>query len=75
MPGSTTFYLDGVPIAGHANDPDWTQGSTDKEVMPMFQVAAPKTWLDPSSLGVTDPWPQYYWTQWIRIFQPTATAC
>lgn len=74
-PGSTTFYLDGVPIAGHSGGPDWTQGSPDKEIMLMFQVGAPKSWLDPNALGAGNPWPQYYWAQWIRIFQPTTTAC
>jgi hypothetical protein len=74
-PGSTTFYLDGVPISGHSGGPDWTQGSPDKEVMLMFQVGAPKSWLDPSSQGPSNPWPQYYWAQWIRIFQPATTAC
>jgi len=74
-PGSSTFYLDGQPLAGHISGPDYTQGSPDKEVMLMFQIGAPATWLDPSSQAINNPWPQYYWAQWIRIFQPTATGC
>jgi hypothetical protein len=74
-PNSTSFYLDGQLIAGHSGGPDWTQGSPDKEVMLMFQVGAPGSWLDASSQGPNNPWPQYYWTQWIRVYQPTKTAC
>ena len=74
-PGSTTFYLDGVPISGHSGGPDWTQGSPDKEIMLMFQVAAPKTWLDTGSQGASNPWPQYFWAQWLRVYEPKSTRC
>ena len=75
-PAGTTFYLDGSPIESDSNETDWTQGSPDKEVMLMFQVAAPGTWLDPSATAMSsNPWPQYMWAQWLRIYKPTSTAC
>jgi hypothetical protein len=73
--GSTTFYLDGTPISSHAGGPDWTNGTADKELMLMFQVGAPGSWLDPNSQGSSDSWPQYLWSQWIRVYQPTASSC
>ena len=72
---STTFYLDGNPIASHVGGPDWTNGSADKELMDMFQVGAPGTWLDGSSRGASNPWPQYLWTQWIRVYKPGSGSC
>ena len=78
-PQGTTFYLDGEPIVGDGypnREPDWTQGSPDKEVMLMFQVAGPGTWLDPNSTAMSqNPWPQYMWAQWLRIYRPTSTVC
>jgi hypothetical protein len=78
-PGNTTFYLDGVPITSsenHANGPDWTNGQADKELMLMFQVGAPGSWLDTGSQGLTqNKWPQYMWAQWMRVYRPTATSC
>lgn len=74
-PQGTSFYLDGNPIAGDTGEHDWTQGSPDKEVMLMFQVGAPGTWLDPNGVAASNPWPQYMWTQWIRIYKPTTTSC
>jgi hypothetical protein len=74
-PNSTSFYLDGQLIAGHSGGPDWTQGSPDKEIMLMFQVGSPGSWLDANSQAPNNPWPQYYWTQWIRVYQPTSTSC
>ncbi len=74
-PGSTTFYLDGRPISEHENGPDWTQGSSDKEVMLMFQVGSPGSWLDPNSQGMKNHWPQYLWAQWMRIYKPTSKPC
>ncbi|HTV72434.1 MAG TPA: LamG domain-containing protein [Candidatus Acidoferrales bacterium] len=78
-PGNTTFYLDGVPITSsesHIGGPDWTNGTADKEVMLMFQVGAPGSWLDVNSQGLTqNTWPQYLWAQWMRIYRPTSTSC
>jgi beta-glucanase (GH16 family) len=75
-PQGTTFYLDGAPIPGHINLPDGTQGSPDKEVMLMFQVGAPGSWLDGNSAAMTgNSWPQYMWAQWIRIYKPGTTSC
>jgi Glycosyl hydrolases family 16 len=75
-PQGTSFYLDGVPIPGDTNEPDWTQGSPDKEVMLMFQVGAPGSWLDGSSTAMkNNPWPQYMWIQYLRIYKPTTTSC
>ena len=72
----TTFFLDGYPIRGHIGQPDLTQGSPDKEIMLMFQVAFPGSWLDPHSQGLKgNPWPQYMWVQWLRAYQPTKTPC
>ncbi len=75
QPGTETFYLDGLPIASHVGGPDWTQGSPDKEIMLMFQVAAPGTWLDPNSTGKTNPWPQYMYAKWLRAYAPTSGSC
>ncbi|MDB5039643.1 MAG: endo,3,4-beta-glycanase [Candidatus Eremiobacteraeota bacterium] len=75
-PQGTSFYLDGVPIPGDTNEPDWTQGSPDKEVMIMFQVGAPGSWLDGNSTAMkNNPWPQYMWIQYLRIYKPTTTSC
>ena len=71
----TTFFLDGYPIEGHVDEPNLTQNSPDKELMLMFQVAAPGSWLDPNSLGKTNPWPQDMWIQWIRAYKPSHKAC
>ncbi|MGH7727487.1 MAG: hypothetical protein ACREM2_01675 [Vulcanimicrobiaceae bacterium] len=71
----TTFYLDGNPIPGHVGGPDLTQGSGDKELMAMFQVAAPGTFLDGKGQGLSDPFPEYDWVQWIRAYVPTGGAC
>jgi hypothetical protein len=71
----TTFFLDGWPVAGHTGEPDLTQGSPDKEIMLMFQVGFPGSWLDPNSLGRSNPWPQSMWIQWIRAYAPTTTPC
>ncbi|GAC1418100.1 MAG: hypothetical protein NVSMB5_09290 [Candidatus Velthaea sp.] len=76
VPGSTTFYIDGQPVAGNTNLPDWTQGSPDKEIMLMFQVGSPGTWLDRNSTALTgNSWPQYVWSQWIRAYRPSSTSC
>jgi hypothetical protein len=71
----TSFYLDGNPISGDTGLPDGTQGSPDKEIMLMFQIGAPGSWLDPKSQAASNTWPQYMWTQWIRIYKPTSTSC
>jgi len=72
----TTYYLDGKPIAGHIGQPDLTQGSPDKELMLMFQVGAPNTWLDPHSTALTtNPWPLYMYVQWLRVYAPGSTSC
>jgi hypothetical protein len=72
----TTYFLDGYPIPGHVNQPDLTQGSPDKELMLMFQVGFPGSWLDPNSRGLKAKfWPQYMWVQWLRAYQPTSTPC
>jgi hypothetical protein len=72
----TTFFLDGYPIAGHLGQPDLTQGSPDKELMLMFQVGFPGSWLDPNSTALQgNPWPQNMWIQWIRAYQPTTQSC
>jgi hypothetical protein len=73
--GATTFYLDGVPIAGHQGGPDWTNGTADKEFMAMIQVGAPGSWLDPSSQAAQNPWPLFMWLQYMRIYQPTSNSC
>jgi len=76
-----TMYVDGQPVAGHIGGADLnlTANATGKgywkEIMAMFQVAGPGTWLDPNSQGFGNPWPQYYWIQSIRVYQPTTTAC
>ena len=72
--GSTTFYLDGTPISSHAGGPDWTNGMADKELMLMFQVAG-LGWLDRNSQGLRNSWPQYLWSQWIRVYEPTRSSC
>jgi hypothetical protein len=75
------MYVDGQPVAGHIGGADLnlTANATGKgywkEIMAMFQVAGPGTWLDPNSQGFGNPWPQYYWIQSIRVYQPTTTAC
>jgi hypothetical protein len=71
----TTFFVDGVPIAGHIGEPDLTQGSPDKEIMMMFQVGSPGSWLDPNNAMGSNSWPQYLYAQWLRAYQPTSTAC
>jgi hypothetical protein len=71
----TTFFLDGRPIAGHTGQPDLTQGSPDKEIMLMFQVGSPGSWLDPNNAMGSNFWPQYMYAQWLRAYKPTATAC
>jgi hypothetical protein len=71
----TTFFVDGYPIAGHIGGPDLTQGSPDKELMMMFQIGAPGSWLDPGSSASSNPWPQYMYIQWIRAFKPTSGSC
>jgi len=71
----TTFFLDGNPIVGHIGQPDLTQGSPDKELMLMFQVAAPSSWLDPDSRAKNNPWPQDMWIQWLRVYRPTQDPC
>ncbi|MGH7727486.1 MAG: hypothetical protein ACREM2_01670 [Vulcanimicrobiaceae bacterium] len=73
--GGTTYYLDGNPIAGHVGAPDLTQGSPDKELMAMFQVAASGTFLDGNGQGPSDPFPEYYWLQWMRVYVPTSGSC
>jgi hypothetical protein len=76
-PGSTTFYFDGVPTgAKWTNGPDGTQGSADNEIMLSFQMGFPGSWMDPTSTAIaTNPWPQYFYTQWLRVYAPTATSC
>jgi len=74
-PGNTSFYIDGKPIPGNVNLPDWTQGSPDKEIMLMIQVGGAGGWLDPGSQGRTDPWPVSMYSQWIRAYRPTAAGC
>jgi hypothetical protein len=71
----TTFFLDGSPIAGHIGQPNLTQGSPDKEIMTMFQVAAPGTFLDPNGQAASNPWPQYMYVEWIRAYKPTSGIC
>ena len=71
----TTFYLDGQPVAGHVGQPDLSQGSGDKELMVMFQVAAPLTWLDANGTGPSNAWPLYFWSQWLRVYTPTQMPC
>jgi hypothetical protein len=71
----TTFFLDGNPIAGHVGQPDLTQGSPDKEIMLMFQIASPGTFLDAKSQAASDPWPQYMYVQWLRVFKPSTGSC
>ncbi len=71
----TTFFLDGYPIPGHIGQPNLTQGSPDKELMMMFQVGIPGSWLDPSSQAFSNPWPQYMYVQWIRAYAPTSSSC
>lgn len=71
----TTFFVDGIPISGHIGAPDLTQGSPDKEVMLMFQVGSPGSWLDYNSQVMSNAWPLYYWVQWLRIYKPTSTPC
>jgi hypothetical protein len=71
----TTFFVDGVPIAGHVGQPDLTQGSPDKELMLMFQVGSPGSWLDPGNAMGSNSWPQYMYAQWLRAYKPTSTSC
>lgn len=73
--GGMTLYVDGQPVPGHIGEPDLTQGSPDKEIMLMFQVYAPGTWIDPSSQGPNNTWPQTMYVQWLRIYAPTASSC
>lgn len=74
-PDGTTFYLDGRPLAGHVGGPDWTQGSGDKEIMLMFQIGAPGSWLDAKKQGMSNPWPQSMWAEWLRVYRPTSARC
>ena len=74
-PQGTSFYIDGHPTPGDVNLPNWTQGSPDKELMLMFQVGAPGTWLDNQSKGMSNPWPLYMWSQWVRVYAPTSSSC
>lgn len=74
-PQGTSFYIDGNPTPGNVNLPNWTQGSPDKELMLMFQVGAPGSWLDGGSKGMSNPWPLFMWSQWIRVYAPTTTSC
>jgi len=74
-PGNVTFYIDGKPIPGDSNLPDWTQGSADKEMMLMIQVGGPGGWLDPGSQGFTNHWPVSMYSQWIRAYRPTTNGC
>jgi hypothetical protein len=71
----TTFFLDGSPIAGHTGEPDLTQGSPDKEIMLSFQVAAPFTFTDPNAMAASNPWPQYLYVQWLRVFRRSHGSC
>jgi hypothetical protein len=71
----TTFYLDGRPIAGHVGQPDLTQNSPDKELMMMFQVGSPGSWLDPYNSMASNSWPQYMYAQWLRAYKPTSASC
>jgi hypothetical protein len=71
----TTFYVDGVPVAGHVGAPDLTQGSPDKEIMLMFQIAGPGTFLDPKGLAKDDVWPEYLYAQWLRVYKPGTSSC
>ena len=74
-PQGASFYLDGTPIPGDWGLPDHTAGGKDKEIMLMFQVGAPGSFLDPSSIGASNPWPVYWYVQWVRAYAPTATSC
>jgi hypothetical protein len=67
-----TDYLDGVPLYGHTGGADVTGGVAWKEMMAMFQVASPGSWL-----GSPNPsdFPMYYWVQWIRVYQRTSQSC
>lgn len=67
-----TNYLDGVPLYGHTGGADITSGVSWKELFAMFQVGA-----QGSFLGNPTPanFPAAYWVQWIRVYQPTTTAC
>jgi hypothetical protein len=71
----TTFFLDGYPIPGHIGQPNLSQRSPDKELMMMFQVGIPGSWLDPGSKAFSNPWPQYMYVQWIRAYAPTSASC
>jgi hypothetical protein len=71
----TTFFIDGVPVGGHIGAPDLTQDSPDKEIMLMFQIGAPGTWLDPNGQEKNDVWPKYLYAQWLRAYKPSAAAC
>lgn len=74
-PGNVSFYLDGKPIAGDSNLPDWTQGSADKELMLMIQIGGAGGWLDPGSQGLKNPWPVSMYSQWVRAYRPTTASC
>lgn len=74
-PTGTSFYIDGHPTPGNVNLPNWTQGSPDKEIMLMFQVGEPGSWLDGDSKGMSNAWPLYMWSQWIRVYAPTTSSC
>ncbi len=65
-------YLDGIPLYGHTGSADVTSGVGWKELMVMFQVGKPNSWLGTPSQS---DFPAYYWVQWIRVYRPTATRC
>ncbi len=74
-PEGVTFYVDGIPTRKHAGLPDWTAGSPDKEILLQFQMGLPGSWLDRNSRGLSNPYPLYYWAQWLRIYAPTGASC
>ncbi len=67
-----TDFLDGIPLYGHTGGADVTSGVAWKEMMAMFQVASPGSWL-----GTPNPsdFPLYYWVQWIRVYERTSAHC
>jgi hypothetical protein len=77
VPGSETYFVDGKPVnESHKDGPDWTQGAADKMVMLMFQIGKPGSYLDPRGAAYSgNPWPQYLWAQWIRIYAATNNKC
>jgi hypothetical protein len=75
MPGNVSFYIDGKPVPGDVNLPDWTQGSADKEIMLMTQIGGAGGWLDANSRGMSNPWPVSLYAQWLRAYRPTTSGC